>query len=372
MALEDLLPRESERLERGLSLGSDSYTTVGPNVTAMRGLKITNPPPSLLPYLVYEYGLGELTPYVRNLYELIDEGIDWQRVRGTPAAIAIALDWLGYAAVIEEFSTGRRHWNFFQLGLDRERDREGDLPAIEGVATLSVPLRSVFWRGFHGYDIRALEYGSGRWGSKLWGAYSGVRLPLGSAKWSFGRRYDIDHVMTEAELTALGVWLEPMGERLTWGAFPWPIVPWADASVIGRSVVMVEALLGLLGGKPAWAVFRDAGGDVIGYRRARVRRTVALASSGIYRVGGTSLVLKPETATMIYVEAMTGFGDGFGSEAESVGFILGSEVAPSYPPGALWLPPDGLVDSGPIVAETPITIEFGRTVRERVCALLRF
>ena len=69
----------------------------------------------------------------------------------------------------------------------------------------------MFWRGFAGYDVRALEYGRGKWGQKFWGSYSGVRLPPGQTKWSFGRRLEITHDMTEAELTALGVWTEPTG-----------------------------------------------------------------------------------------------------------------------------------------------------------------
>ena len=69
---------------------------------------------------------------------------------------------------------------------------------------------------------------------------------------------------------------------------------------------------------------------------------------------------------------MTDFGDGFGTTAHSVGFILAGNPTAEHPPGALWLPAGGLDETGPIVAETDTTIEFGRTVRERVCALLRF
>ncbi|MEZ5878978.1 MAG: hypothetical protein R3D43_15185 [Tepidamorphaceae bacterium] len=31
------------------------------------------PPPALLPFLIWQYGLGELTPYVPSLYQLIDK-----------------------------------------------------------------------------------------------------------------------------------------------------------------------------------------------------------------------------------------------------------------------------------------------------------
>jgi len=390
MTAHDLLPQEYNDLDRALSLATDISPRVDPSITLMRGLKILSPPPSFLPYLIYEYGLGELTPYVPNLYELIHDGVRWQRVRGTPAAVAKALGWVGYEAEIEEFPTRRRHWNFFQLALDRVRDDEADLIRIEGVAGLSVCIRSVFWRGFSGYDVRALEYSRGSWGNKLWGSYSGVRLPPGQAKWSFGRRHEIDHAMTQAELEALGVWIEPTTQALSWGPFPWPHVPWADAATNGRSVAMLEAAWALWAGKPAWAVFYDASDNVIGYRRARAFHMVGLAeaafmplralrlraasatAAGQYRMGETGYSVQAAGATKVYVEAMTDFGEGYESRATKVGFVLGVNPADDRPPGALWLPPGGLAEDPPVLALTPIEIPFGRTVRERVCALLRF
>ncbi len=148
-----LLPDNAQPLEIALSLATAPSVDVDEAVVGLRGIKLRNPPPSFLPYLIYEYGLGELTPYLPNLYELIGEGIDWQRIRGTPASVDLALSWIGYSAEIEEPSIRRWRWNLFQLALDRVRDNEIDLSRIEGVAQLSVPVRSYFWRGFFGYDV---------------------------------------------------------------------------------------------------------------------------------------------------------------------------------------------------------------------------
>lgn len=365
-----LLPKNATPFEIAISEGSDVLALTRDSVTAMRGIKIINPPPSFLPYLIYEYGLGELTPYVPNLYDLINEGVDWQRVRGTPAAVALALSWVGYAAQIEEPSSRRKRWNLFQLALNRLRASETDLLRIEGVSRLSVPVRSVFWRGFYGYDIRAIEYAWTKWGRNRWSAFSGVRVPGGQAKWSFGRRYAVDHAMTETELTALGVWLEPPenDNPLKWGAFPWPAAPWGSSAARARSVAMLEALnLGT-----CWAVFKNAAGSVIGYRRARASHRVQQQAGGLYQVGNNRFALRPTGATVLLVEAMTDFGDGFGNTAASVGFILNASPTSAHRPGSLWLPAGGLQQVGPIVAETSISIEFGRTVRERVGAVLRF
>ena len=100
--LSDLLPGNATAWERALGDALDTNLSVSSAIAAIRGTKLLAPPPSFLPFLIYEYGLGELTPFVPNLYELIAEGIDWQRVRGTPAAIDLALEWLEYAGSIVE------------------------------------------------------------------------------------------------------------------------------------------------------------------------------------------------------------------------------------------------------------------------------
>lgn len=364
-----LLPSTSSLREKAIAEAGDVYERLGAAIDGLHGLKILNPPPSFLPYLVYEYGLGELTPYVPNLYELIAEGIDWQRIRGTHSSVAKGLSWLGYGAVIEEAPTRRRYWNTWQIELDRLRDDEVDLPRIEGICSLSAPRRSDFWRGYWGYDIRPLEYGWSRWGHCFYSDDSGVRLTPGGAKWSFGRTVYLAHDMEQAELEVLGVWLEPVvTEDLAWGDFTWGDFAWVDDADIARSSTMLAGV----GDGTAWAVFKDAEGDVIGYRRCRVRRGVEPDPAGPYRVGASTFSPRAASPTMLFVEALTGFGEGYGRVAASVGFILAAEPLATHKPGVAWLPAGGLAPDLPIVALHDHTIEFGRTVRERVAAILRF
>lgn len=363
-----LLPPSSTAFEIALSEATDIAPRFDGAIEGMHGIKFT-PPPSFLPYLVYEYGLGELTPYVPNLYDLINEGVKWTRQRGTPAALHRALGWLNYSGEVEESPIRRTRWNLFQIELGRIRDSEDDLERIEGVADLSTPLRAVFWRGFRGYDIRALEYGQSRWGQTLWGAYSGARIRDDGAKWSFGREYISDHEMTEAELTALGVWIEPTGEvEPPWLDVEWPDIEWEAFSGGSRSVIM---LLGVPVAT-AWACFRDADGAVIGYRRARVHHRVEQTLTGPYAFGGLRYTPLATGASLILIEALTDFGDGYGSTAKSVSFILSGVPADASKPGALWLGPGELDAALPEVGEMAVDIEFGRTVRERVRILMRF
>lgn len=364
-----LLPSNSTPVERSLSLAADFRSRLYPGVARGRGIKLVDTPSSFLPFLVFEYGLGELSPYVPNLYNLISEGIKWQRVRGTPAAVARALAWLTYSAAIEEWPTGRRKWNLFMLALDRVRDSEVDLPRIDGVANLSVPLRSYFWRGFHGYDIRALDFSASTYSNALYSDFSGVRIAGANAKWSYGRRYENTHVLTEAEGIALDNWIEPADDEPgPWWDFPWPDAPWESSAAAAREAAMAAAMPS----GPAWAVFKDADGNVVGYRRCRAYHRVVVSLGGSYRLGSTRYAPSP-IGSRVYLEAMTDFGDGYGlAPAASVGFAFGGAPASPLRPGSLWLPAGGLAGATAVIGEFPISISFGRTVRERVCSIVRF
>jgi Phage tail protein (Tail_P2_I) len=366
---EHLLPTNATELEIAFSLAADPTVRMDQPATDMRGIKLVGTPPAWLPFLVYEYGLGELTPYVPNLYELIDQGIDWQRVRGTQNAIDRGLAWVGYTATLEEASLRRARWHLFQLELDRVRDfEEPDLDRIEAITQLSVPVRSHFWRGYKVYDTRAIEYGWNKWSDNSYSTYSGARLRAGAAKWSFGRLYELDHTMTEGELTALGVWQEPVVtvREYTWAAIPWPSYPWREVSEQERRTEIIEDLCAM----PVWFTFLDDQDEVIGHRKARACHPVSFAASGSpYQVAGNYLT-PSATPSGLYVEAMTDFSDGYGSTAAKWQITFGATVVDPDTPGLLWAEP-GEITGGVVATEKADTIEFGRTVRERCRALLR-
>lgn len=367
----EILPGNASGWERAVADALDPSARLGQAIDAIAGTKIVSPPSSWLPFLVYEYGLGELTPYIPNLYDLIREGIYWQRDRGTPAAISRALGWLGYTATIEEANPLRRYWNLFQLEIDRVRDAFADLDRIDGVANLSAPERSVFWRGWHGYDVRPLTYSARSWSESHFGAYSGVRVRDGGAIWSFGRTYEADHTMTEAELTALGVWTDPPATT----DLGWDDIAWDGTDASWQSDALVTwgrtTAAGLFD-RPMWIEFRDAGDAVIGYRRARAVRYVTETVGGVYKVGQSSLAPSSERQPLIYVEALTGFGDGHGSKAGSFGVVFDCVPLDGETPGLMWARADQLTVPSDPVAVTACDIAFGQTIRERVKALLRF
>lgn len=368
----DLLPSNATAWERAIANAMDLAQLTTPSIDAIRGTKLTAPPPGWLPFLIWEYGLGELTPFVPNLYDLIEEGIDWQRVRGTPAAIALALNWLTYTAEIEEESTLRRYWNLFQLEVDRVRDARVDLERIAGVAQLSVPKRSVFWRGFHGFDIRPLTYGEKAWGESHFAEYSGVRLAAGGPLWSFGRKHEADHVMVQAELEALGVWLPPVedDDDLGWEDFSWndTEASWQSDASRARSEAMASDVMG----RPAWFQFKAADGEIIGYRRARATHFVTPVFGGTYDIAGDGFEVSDAAQTSIYVECLTDFGEGDGQTAATVGLVLDALPLDETKPGLRWLAPEDIGPGTASVAIQEFTIPFGESIRDRVKFLLRF
>ena len=366
----DLLPRNRTAFEVAFSDAIDRWDDTDPAIVLMRSMDFTAPPPDWLPFVIWEYGLGELTPYVPNLYDLILEGLGWQRVRGTPSAISRAFGWIGYGETLEEFPTRRRHWNRFMLELDRIRDAEvPDLERTEALGTLSSPLRSVFWRGWQGYDVRAMETGRHLLSQVMLSSFSGVRLPPGRTKWSFGRRHEADHTLTQSELEGLGVWIAPSGGSGSgWAGFSWNEagISWNDGTDTARNRIMARQIATM----NCWLELLDAGGETIGYRKAKAMHQVAPSVSGLFQIGGVRYQPNLE-GEAVYVEAMTDFGDGQSSTASSWRLLFDAVSADPDTPGLLWANPGELAGGLPPVADQSIDLELGRTVRERFAVLLR-
>lgn len=121
-------------------------------IEASAGAKLDAIPP-FVPWLIWEYGLGELMPYLPDPRRAIRDGLAWQRVRGTPRALTTALGWRGFAgAAIEEAGPGRR-FAWFQLD-PHSLPTPAAVADIVGLARLAAPARSRLIRIHHGLDRR--------------------------------------------------------------------------------------------------------------------------------------------------------------------------------------------------------------------------
>lgn len=380
----DLLPDNASAFERAFSLASDQTGRLAAGIEGIPVAKIAPLAADFFPFMVYEFGLGEVTSLVPDPTILTGVGVDWQRIRGTPAALAMALGWIGYTASLDEAKVTRRRWHLFHLGLDRVRDAEApDLDRIAGLAGLSVPVRSQFWRGFSGYDIRPHEYSGRRLSGALYATSSGARLKTDGPLWSFGRNYDLTAPLSQSVLQSLNAWV-PLTYQASigygtiqtgidssvagWTGIAWSDATWdwldTDASARGR--IIANALIR----RPIWALFRDGGGAVIGARRARVKAGVAPDPTGPYSVAGVAL--SPDLPpTSLYLEFLTGFGDGAGQTAATVSLLFDAAPVDATKPGLPWAGPADLT-AGTEVLTTPVSIAFGRTVRERLRFNLSF
>lgn len=367
---EDLLPASATPWERLFAEANSPLALLASGYDSIRAAD-TNTPPAGLPYLAWEYGLGELTPYLPNLYSLLREGLLWQRVRGTPAAVARGLSWIGYAGALEEEPPNRRRWNRVQVHMDRVRDEDApDLRRIDGIVGLSLPERSKFVRAFHGYDIRAGLTSGTRTSACLTGDHSGTHLPGIRPQWSFGREYQADVTLTQAELTSLGTWIEPVGDGELWvdADYLWADADFAwDVPAVQARRNVIAANLAVL---PAWITFRADGGAVIGHARAIVR-PVAQSLSGEYAMGPARWTAATDAPAAVLVLARSGWGDGAGHVAASMDVLFDATPTDADHPGRLWQPAGGL-SGGHHVAPSPVSIPFGATVREAARILLRF
>ena len=371
---ENLLPTSSTPWERALANALDGWGELDAAIDVIRTAKLVAPLPAFLPFLVYEYGLGELTPYVPSLYQLLAEGVRWQRVRGTPASLEMGLDWLGYSARIEEECHLRRHWNMLQLDLDRVRDVLADLNRIAGVTQLSLPKRSLFWRGFHGFDIRPMTYSHRQWSGAHWSQCSGVRVGGKGPLWSFGRNYRFAHVLSKAELVELNVWIDVDPSDWAAGDIGWDDFAWEDSEATWQSDLALarsQAMAGAAMAMPVLVAF-FSGDNVVGYRRARIRRFVHAEGNGCYVTPAGAFAPSQNPDRFVYVEALTDFGDGLGASADHAAVVFDVSAGPDVPPGRAWLGPEEVSGPGIVIAQRALSITFGESIRERVSFLLDF
>ena len=283
----DLLPPNSTDLERKLAqVGAPAILDLGDDA-AIRGRKF-DPPDNWLDALIWEYALGEITPYISDKRRLISEGIRWTRLRGTPASLHIAFSWVGLDADIIESPpsiernepgiTYRPHRHFAEYDL---RPHGTPTPAqicqLVNLALLSQPVRSRLWRLVYGYDRGVFRLDDSLLDDALLDDDSGIRidhaqlpcLPAGSQpKISFGTAHGswamyegaslsvaititIAHVISSVEAHILYFFNDTATTEIytiqagsstpravalyfgqVWADAPWPSSTWTNTNVI--------------------------------------------------------------------------------------------------------------------------------------------
>lgn len=186
-----LLPSSSTQLERDLSQSMNALPRLKDSVELIRTAKREDIPDSVVPFLIYEYGLGELLPYLSDPRTAIATGVLWQRLRGTPQSFRIALGWINNDGIIEESEGGTSRWSQFQLGLASAPVDLSQTDSVVEIGRLSSPVRSSLFRIYGGwYDGRRFNLDD----HKLSGLdtlcdHTGVYLKSEWPQLSFGREF---------------------------------------------------------------------------------------------------------------------------------------------------------------------------------------
>ncbi|WP_353281368.1 phage tail protein [Wolbachia endosymbiont (group A) of Andrena trimmerana] len=176
-----LLPPNATKQEKALVDAIDYKV----DPSRIRGFKFSLEE-KILPWIVEEYGLEEILHWVTDKRKAIKEGIKFQRLRGTPESLKIALKWANIEdiTIIEE--PPGEHFFELQIGI-RDVPNDFFVDAVVELAKLSLPARSRLMRIFNDhYNIGRFILDESFFGSLL-SDYSGTKIEKDGPVLSFGR-----------------------------------------------------------------------------------------------------------------------------------------------------------------------------------------
>ncbi len=176
-----LLPPNSTKQERDI-VDSLDYKV---DPSCIRGFKFSFKE-EVLPWLIGEYGLEEILRWVKDKRKAVVEGVKFQRLRGTPASLKIALKWANIEdiKIIEE--PPGKHFFEVQIGI-KDVPNDFFVDAVVELAKLSLPARSRLMRIFNDhYNVDRFILDESFFGSLL-SDYSGIKIEKDGPVLSFGR-----------------------------------------------------------------------------------------------------------------------------------------------------------------------------------------
>ncbi|MDX5526491.1 MAG: phage tail protein [Wolbachia endosymbiont of Andrena nigroaenea] len=176
-----LLPPNAKKQEKALVDAIDYKVDPG----CIRGFKFSQGE-KVLPWIIEEYGLEEILHWAKEKRKAVEEGIKFQRLRGTPASLKIALKWANIEdiTIIEE--PPGKHFFELQIGI-KDVPNDFFVDAVVELAKLSLPARSRLMRIFNeNYNISRFILDESFFGSLL-SDYSGKKVEKDGPVLSFGR-----------------------------------------------------------------------------------------------------------------------------------------------------------------------------------------
>jgi hypothetical protein len=176
-----LLPYNSTKFERDV----EAAIKYAADVSLLFGFRFKNADLQLRLALDWEYSLAQVN--IEDFAERVLKGLEFHRLRGTPAALRNALSWYGFDDIIIEEEPPGEHFAEFQLGIS-EIPNGFMLDPIITIAAFAAPLRSRLSRMYNNlYDERCLFFDDSRLDEGVLSDDSGIRLTENGPKLSFGR-----------------------------------------------------------------------------------------------------------------------------------------------------------------------------------------
>lgn len=389
MLSQSLLPLIAGIYRRGIEAGLNPEARVSAAIAKLTSLKHQRPLQieGIGDWLLDEYGLSGIRQFFNSDELAIDAGVLWLRKRGTPIAVKTALGWIDYSAIaIEDIKLRRRMWTRYQINMGAVPGQleVAQLKNCEYLAGVSSPARSVFYRGFHGYDVRAAETSYKKTSGSIIGDSSGIRVG-GKTKWSHGRPHTLAAILTNDERVALGISLSSQQvvdyttSGITWNAHE---VTWASLGVTWQtSNGLAQQLDGqaidwLIAGVPwdaggitwdapgiTWTGFEDSA--VLQIWLLTKRRLWVRFSGPTGVVGCARVIIEPAGRGVLRVKCKTPFTVASGIAVTSISLLVDPVLTAPAKPGVLWLTP--LDYSGGVsAAETAISFTFAHSIRELI------
>ncbi|UIP92016.1 phage tail protein [Wolbachia pipientis] len=180
--MKSLLPSNATKQEQALVDAIDYKV----DPSCIKGFKF-NLKEETLPCLIEEYELGEILRWVKDKRKAVVEGVKFQRLRGTPESLKIALKWANIEdiTIIEE--PPGKHFFELQIGI-KDVPNDFFVDAVVELAKLSLPARLRLMRIFNDhYNVDRFILDESLFGSLL-SDYSGRKVEKDGQVLSFGRK----------------------------------------------------------------------------------------------------------------------------------------------------------------------------------------
>ncbi len=194
----DLLPFGTTSTAESIARMLDSHGRYAHHIDKIKHIGVTFTPEDWVPWLIWDYGLEEVVPYVRDMQRVLAEGPEWQRTRGTDRAFEIAFTWLNSEGYIDA-PDGRHMWWEYQLGFTQSPSDLEQLKQLVGLSRLSQAAEGELFRIFsEDFDHRPVRMDEHCYDDGLFDGYSGLKMWEGSPLISVG--VSQAHVMGEGHL----------------------------------------------------------------------------------------------------------------------------------------------------------------------------